>query len=91
MEKLRLLMDLGVEWKKSALEPRKNTGGKVLRKKRKKVEENGGVPDFHHQEEEHHHQHERMVGGVPMMGHPGLNPMLKQDNPEHHHPEQLMV
>jgi len=92
VEKVRLLTDLGVEWKKPASEPRKSTGGEASRKKRKKVEDNGGVCDFHQQEEDHHHQtHEGMVGGVPMMGHPGLPPMLKQENPEHQHQEQLMI
>lgn len=42
-DKLRLLNEVGVEWKKPANEPRKSTGGEASRKKKKKpppVEQN---------------------------------------------------
>lgn len=73
-DKIRLLTDLGVEWKKPASEPRKCTGGEASRKKRKKLmeqEHHDGssmptipAPTYHYQEEDqqHDHHHEGMIG-----------------------------
>ncbi|KAL9181865.1 hypothetical protein ACHAXT_012208 [Thalassiosira profunda] len=41
-EKVQMLTDLGVGWKKPASEPRKNTGGESSRRKRKREEEQQG-------------------------------------------------
>eukprot|EP00584_Thalassiosira_punctigera_P022594 CAMPEP_0172571052 /NCGR_PEP_ID=MMETSP1067-20121228/129878_1 /TAXON_ID=265564 ORGANISM="Thalassiosira punctigera, Strain Tpunct2005C2" /NCGR_SAMPLE_ID=MMETSP1067 /ASSEMBLY_ACC=CAM_ASM_000444 /LENGTH=495 /DNA_ID=CAMNT_0013363285 /DNA_START=27 /DNA_END=1514 /DNA_ORIENTATION=+ len=57
-EKVQMLSDLGMEWKKPASEPRKSTGGETTRKKRKKLEEigrdDGGFPAGFHYRVGHH-------------------------------------
>lgn len=83
-EKIQLLNELGVEWKKPASEPRKNTGGEASRKKKKKEEYE---PHYHHAEDPHaasgyfyqeqHHHHEGMLGETDEVDHPALPPPLQ--------------
>jgi len=49
-DKVNMLTELGVEWKKPANEPRKSTGGEASRKKRKRADPD--VPGFPYQEQQ---------------------------------------
>ena len=86
-EKIRMLDDLGVQWKKPASEPRKNSGGESSRKKRKRAEEeltDTGISYHHFQGGGvHNHQphHDGMLEtAVAAMGqHAQLPPMPNHD------------
>lgn len=62
-EKVRLLNDLGVEWRKPSSEPRKSTGGEASRKKRKRVD--GLMHEHQHQQQ----QQENHLGGYYLQHH----------------------
>mmetsp|Transcript_15049 Transcript_15049/g.24300 ORF Transcript_15049/g.24300 Transcript_15049/m.24300 type:complete len:194 (+) Transcript_15049:463-1044(+) len=69
-EKVGMLTNLGVEWKKPMSEPRKSTGGEASRKKRKKTNDSSGDGGAMYQyqdgghltEMEHHLEAEHIPG-----------------------------
>ena len=90
-EKVRMLTELGVEWKKPASEPRKNSGGEASRKKRRRVEtqensnEGGGDVVGARSGGGYHHYQEEGMGlaavAAAMEEHTTeLAPMPRQDN-----------
>ncbi len=60
-EKVRLLTELGVEWRMPKDQPRKSTGGEASRKKRKRADDHYHEQE-HEEQMEHHHHHHAMGG-----------------------------
>ncbi|KAL7541726.1 hypothetical protein ACHAXR_011158 [Thalassiosira sp. AJA248-18] len=89
-DKIQMLTELGVEWKKPASEPRKSTGGEATRKKKKKGEQselsNPPHPGFNY--EDNYDVSADAVAAAAALRHPGLptlppmNPPMKHDQEE---------
>jgi len=80
-EKVRMLTDLGVEWRKPMGEPRKSTGGESTRKlKRKRVDMMDG-----HLQENHHH----VEGGVSGSGYHHYQEDGGEQQQNHHQQQQV--
>lgn len=83
-EKVRLLTELGVEWRKPSSEPRKSTGGEASRKKRKRMD----GPEHHHHHHyatQHHHHHHQQHPAPQEYHYPEAAEGVKEEGGEQHH------